>query len=95
MPHKVRKDGLVVDAVDNRLMAKPIDSFIVAVGEGTQADWVILRLYLTGAATEGAFVPPNQVHQFAVPSAQAEKLGRSLLEWAAQAEKAVRGRWAH
>lgn len=95
MAHKVRKDGLIVDASDNRLVAELIDSFVVSVGEGAQADWVIFRLHHKDWEKNGPLVPQNQLHQFAIPSKEANQLGRRLLEYAAQAEKDAKGHQAH
>lgn len=95
MTHKTRKDGLIVDSSNNGLVAIPIDSFVTALGEGPQADLVILRLYRQEWTKEGPIVPAHRLHQFALPSHRAAELGRQLLEYAAQAEKESKGGRAH
>lgn len=87
MPHKVGKDGLIVDAADERLVATNADSFRLALGEGAQANIIILRLYHLDWAKDGPLVPPHRLHQFALPAHRAAELGRQLLEFAAQVEK--------
>jgi hypothetical protein len=87
MPHIVGKDGLIVDAGDGRLVAANADSFRLALGEGTQASIVILRLYHQDWAKDGPVVPLHRLHQFALPAHRAAELGRQLLEYAAQVEK--------
>lgn len=87
MPHKVGNDGLIVDAGDGRLVATNVDSFKTALGEGAQADIVILRLHHRDWAQDGPLVPPQRLHQFALRADRAAELGRLLLELAAQSEK--------
>ena len=95
MPYKVGKDGLIVDTQDNRLVATLVDNFVTSLGSGAQADWVILRLHHLYWAKAGPIVPPNRIHQFAIPSQEARKLGQALLEYAAQAEKEGKGQPDH
>lgn len=87
MPHMVGKDGLIVDASDGRLVATNVDSFKTALGEGSQASIVILRLHHRDWAQDGPLLPPHRLHQFALRADRAAELGRLLLEMAAQSEK--------
>lgn len=87
MPHKVGRNGLIVDASDGRLVASSVDSFVTALGEGGQANIVIFRLHHKDWAQDGPLVPPHRLHQFALHADRAAELGRQLLELAAQSEK--------
>lgn len=95
MPHKVGKDGLIVDISDGRPAAVLVDSFVVGIGDGAQADWVIFRLHRKDWRQEGPLLPPKQIHQFAIPSREAKNLAHRLLEYAAQAEKEATDPQAH
>jgi hypothetical protein len=87
---KVDKDNLIVDANDGRPVATFVNSFVAALGVGSQDDTVILRLFDTNWPRSGPLLPRAQVHQFALPAQRAAELGRQLLAHAAQVEKEQR-----
>ncbi len=87
MAHALNEGGLIVGAEDGRPMATNIDSFVTCLGEGAQADIVIVRLYHRDWPRQGQTLPANQMFQFALRADRAALLGQHLLELAAQAEK--------
>ena len=84
---KTNPEGLFVDATTDGLVAVFVDSFVSAMGDGPQEDFIIFRLYKKGEKSVQNPVPQAQIHQFVMPATRAAELGRHLLELAAQAEK--------
>lgn len=85
--YEINQQNLIVDAEDNRPVAVFINSFVTAMGVGSESDNVIVRLHHDSWKQSGPLIPNNQVHQFLLTARRAGELGRHLLELAAQAEK--------